>query len=573
MSLLSIRLRWQQIVRSQRPAQLRVAVLASFTATPVAAYCGVALEDFRLPADIWIGPYNQIAQECLSDSSETAAYDPDLLVCWPRIEELWSGQPLPLVDETRRYVDDALDLAETCLDAARRWQATLIFVLPALPEVRPLGLGDAHLTTGVTATATLVREQLRRRLAGQRNVLLLDLEEIVRALGSKTAYNDRMFAIAKIPFTEECFRAAGERLAQLIRLSRRAARKVVVVDADHTLWGGVVGEDGPDGVDLRDGGPGEAFRSLQGFLLELRRAGMLLALCSKNHEADVWAVFDRREMRLKQHHLAAWRIGWQPKSEVLRQIADELGLGVDSLVLIDDNPAELAEVQAALPEVACICMPADPADWSRVIAETHCLDRLPPTTEDLQRADFYAQERRRETARQQTVSREEYLAQLDVQIQIFAPTTADLPRLSQLIAKTNQFNLNCRRRPEPELAALSADQRYLVRLVQAQDRYGDYGIVGVYIVDLAAPRAELDSFLLSCRAMGRGIEEAMLADLFDELEQRGRHSIVATVEQHPRNEPARRFFAQVGAEVCGVPAELQSRPWPAYIARGEAARR
>ncbi|HEX6288922.1 MAG TPA: HAD-IIIC family phosphatase [Herpetosiphonaceae bacterium] len=573
MSLLSIRLRWKQILRSERPEQLRVAVLASFTAAPIVPYCGVALEDLGLPADIWIGPFNQIAQECLSDASETAAYNPDLLLCWPRLEELWSGQPLPLVADNRRYVDDALALAETCLDAARRWQCTLIFVLPALPEVRPLGLGDAHLTTGIAATATLVREQLRRRLSGQRHVLLLDLEEIVRALGSSASYDERMFAIAKIPFTEACFQAVGERLARLIRISRRAARKVVVVDADHTLWGGVVGEDGMDGVDLRDGGAGEAFRSFQAFLLELRRAGVLLALCSKNHEDDVRAVFERREMRLKQAHFAAWRIGWQPKSEVLRQIADELGLGLDSLVLIDDNPAEIAEVSAALPEVACICMPADPAEWPRVMAAAGCLDRLPPTAEDLQRADFYAQERQRESVRSQSISREEYLAQLDVQVQIFAPTAGDLPRLSQLVTKTNQFNLNCRRRSQPELAALCADQRYVVRLIQAQDRYGDYGIVGAYIVDLEAQSAELDTFLLSCRALGRGIEEAMLADLFDELEQRGQHSLVAAVEEHPRNEPARRFFASLGAASCGQPGELRRPGWPAYIVQGEAARR
>ena len=565
MSLLQTRLRWQKIAQSGRPAQLRAAILASFTANPVAPYLGVALEDNGLPAEVWTGPYNQIVQQCLYGESETVRFEPNMLICWARLEEMWNGQPLPLAGDTSAYANEIIELAETCLDAARRWQAALIFVLPAIPDLRPLGLGDASISTGVFATATMVREQLRRRLAGQRGVLLIDAEEVVREIGASRAYNPRLFALARIPFTEEFFSAIGERMARLICLSRKPAKKVAVVDGDNTLWGGAVGEEGAAGVDLGSNGPGEAYLAFQSFLLELRRAGMLLALASKNNESDVWEIFSRREMRLKKEHFAAWRIGWQSKSSGLREMAEELGLGLDSFVFIDDNPAEIAEVQSSLPEVACITMPADCVEWQKAIQSSGMLDRLPPTTEDLTRANYYEQEQKRKLDKSGSVSPEQYLAGLGVKASIFEPTKDYMPRFAQLVAKTNQFNLNCRRLSDVELSGICASDKYMVRLVHTQDSFGDYGVVGAFIVRLDAARAELDAFLLSCRALGRGIEEAMLAYIFGELGKRGITQVFAAVEDAPRNEPARRFFAKLGCDKCGVMKRVDSLDWPSHV--------
>jgi FkbH-like protein len=194
---------------------------------------------------------------------------------------------------------------------------------------------------------------------------------------------------------------------------------VLVIDADNTLWGGFVGEDSPQGIDLGDSGPGEAYRAFQSFLLELRRSGLLLALCSKNDESDVWHSFSRPEMLLKKSHLAAWRINWQAKSRNLSEIAEQLRVGTDSLVLIDDSPVEIAEVKAALPEVACIRMPEDPVQWASEIQSAGVLDRLPPTSEDLRRATSYDEERQRQEVREQTTSAEEYLATIDVRLSMF----------------------------------------------------------------------------------------------------------------------------------------------------------
>jgi FkbH-like protein len=558
MGVVDTTLRWEQIRDSGRPARLRLAVLSSFTVNPLVPCLGVALEDDGLPTEIFVGPYDQIAQECLSDGA-TARFCPHILLCWPRLEDLWQG-------DGERGPAALLELADLAAAAAARWQARLVFVLPAVCETRPLGAGDASHARGVFATSTAAREALRAKLAAMPGSLVCDLEEAVREVGTAAAYNPRLYSLARIPFSQALFEVAGRRLARTVRLGLWPARKVVVVDGDNTLWGGVVGEDGADGVNLRDNGPGAAHREFQAFLGELRSAGALLAVASKNDEADVWSVFARREMVLKKEDLAAWRIGWQPKSTSLREIAEELGVGTDSLVFIDDSPAELAEVQAALPEVGCIRFPEDAAFWMSAVTEAGLLDRLPPTDDDRRRAAFYREELQRKEERHRAGSIEDYLARLGVSVSFLAPTTADLARFCQLVNKTNQFNLNQRRRSEAELRHLCATDRYAARLVTASDRFGDYGVVGAFIVETNAEGGELDSFLLSCRAMGRGVEDAMVAYAFEEI-TRGA-PLVATVLELPRNEPARRFFATLGCEQIGVPTRLTPRPWPAHVARG-----
>ncbi len=567
MSLFETRQKWNKLNKEERSVDLRIAVLASFTANPLSPYLGIALQQAELPADIWIAPYNQIVQQVLSDEGDTARYHPDVVIAWPRLEEWWSGQPLPLAETAAPRVEQALQVAGACLEARRRWNATLLFVLPAIPEVRPLGAGDACNVSGVFATATAVRQALRSRLASEPGVLLLDLEESVRELGSERAYNPRLETLARIPFTEELYSRAGERMARLIVLSRRAARKVVVVDADNTLWGGVVGEVGAQGLDLADNHAGEAYREFQSYLLELRRSGVLLALVSKNAEEDVWQAFARREMRLKQEHLSAWRIGWEDKARGIQEIARDLNLGTEAFVFIDDSPAEIAAVEAALPQVACIQMPADPSEWRSVVQHAGVLDRLAPTPDDLKRAEQYREEQRRNAERATAPSPESYLANLGVKVRFLSSSDADLARLAQLVAKTNQFNLNCRRRTETELQALCADSRYLVRLVHAADRFGDYGIVGAMIAQIDSDHADLDTFVLSCRALGRSVEDAMMAELFQELGKFGISRLCAAPEEHPRNEPARRFFARLGSNAPGVAAPLAPVAWPQWVER------
>ena len=568
MNLAERRLAWRAIERSRPNPELRIAILSTFTAEPLKPYLGLALDRRGLTPSLNVGPYAQISQECLNPSGTTAALRPDIVVVWPRLEDLWAGKRLPLDDDGDAYIDDLDCLADNAL-RVRDWGATLVFVLPAVPDVRPLGVGDAGNARGVFAVASAAREAARARLAKAPGALIADAEEVVRALGIASALDRRRAVTARVPYQEAAFAMMAERIARLITLLRKGAKKVVAVDADNTLWGGIVGEDGAGGIDLSDNGPGEAFREFQTYLLELRRSGVLLALVSKNSEADVAEAFARPEMTIQPNDFAAWRVGWGQKSESIAEIADELNLGTSSVVMIDDSPVECAQISMALPEVHTIEMPADAAMWYEVVTASGHLDRLPPTVADLGRADSYQRERNRQQSRKNT-SVDGFLASLQLEVAIAGAEWVDISRAAQLVAKTNQFTLAGRRRSEAELTACMDDPRFEFRLVSAADRFGDYGAIGVFIVDkqpqgpdVLSDVALLETFVLSCRAMGRGIEAAMVAAAFETAGT----NLGVRVHEGPKNEPARRFFAQLGCTDLGQMALLYPVSWPSHINR------
>ena len=562
MSLLKRKLTWRGLQGRGDPVQLKVAVLSTFTADTMAPFLGTALSDMALTASVHIGGFNQVLAECLMSNSATAQLQPDVLVVWSRLEDVWSGVDQPLVDPVASYVELLLGHVEAAIGAAAEWSSTLVFVLPALPELRPLGVGDAGNPLGVTAAGTAAREAARQRLAEVPGVLVADAEEVIRALGSRQALDPRTLIIGRIPYTDQCIADVADRIARLIGLQRNGARKVVVVDADNTLWGGVVGEDGPDGIDLLDSGPGEAFRAFQRWLVELTRAGTLVALASKNNEADVWEGFARREMVLKREHVAAWRINWEPKSDNIQALAHQLNLGLSSFVFIDDNPLEISEVESSHLDLRVLTMPDDPAYWTR-LAESGLLDRLVPTAEDLSRNGSYQAEAHRSVVRAQ-MEPGEFLATLAVAVEVRVAEASDVGRLAQLVAKTNQFTLGGHRHSEPELAALVVRRPRDVLMVHAVDRFGDYGVVGAMVMERGTVATRLDTFVLSCRAMGRGVEDAMLASA---VEFADHHDVGVIIHVTDKNIPARQFFARHGV-VPGSTALISAMvTWPDHVAR------
>ena len=425
MTLLERRLEWKRLEHSGDEADLRVVLLSSFTVDPLVPYLGTALAAEGFTARIDVGPYAQIVQQCLDPTGQVASTRPDLVVVWPRLEDLWAARPWPLDEPPDEYVADLLMMVEAAAHVAE-WGATVVFVLPAVPDLRPLGVGDAGNQSGVFATATAAREAARARLVGVPGVLVADAEEIVREIGSVNALDWRRAAVARIPFKEAAFAEIGDRLGRLVGVARHGAAKVAAVDADNTLWGGVVGEDGVDHIDLFDNGPGEAYRDFQRYLLELRRAGLLITVVSKNDPRDVWGAFERPEMVLRRANLAADRIGWGEKADAIAELADELNLGLSSFLFVDDSGVEREKVQGRLPEVSVLAMPEDPSEWFDVIARSGGLDRLPPTDADKSRAASYQDEAARRAVRE-VMTMDDFLASLDLRVGIEVVTEADVP--------------------------------------------------------------------------------------------------------------------------------------------------
>jgi FkbH-like protein len=327
-------------------------------------------------------------------------------------------------------------------------------------------------------------------------------------------------------------------------------RKCIVLDLDNTLWGGIIGEDGLGGIQLGADPPGNAFTLFQRALLTLWKRGILLAVCSKNSEAEALAVFDEHpDMVLRREHFAAYRINWDDKVQNICALAEELNIGLESLVFLDDNPVERARVRAALPQVLTPELPMDPSYYRSMLLDLPVFETLALTDEDRSRNRMYAEQQARRAHEARYAGNdalEEYFADLGIVVEISPASSLTLPRLAQLTRKTNQFNTTTRRYSEADLAEMLA-RGHRVYALRAGDRFGDYGVVGAAIlVPSSSACWELDTLLLSCRAMGRGVESAMLAAAAREARRHGAEWLEGWIIPTARNEPVRRCYRDHG---------------------------
>jgi FkbH-like protein len=554
---------------------LDIALCGTFTTEPVEPYLGTELLAAGIPVSIRHAPYNQIYGQLLSSSSSLHSEPaPNVVVILWRMEELLSSalkllasDPQRAREAAKKELDELRAAIRTFLDHSN---ASVIVCNPMRPDVRPLGLLDASLDRGTAALHGELLDYWRRLVAAESRVYLLDLDGAQRDFGARAAANPKMWLLAKVPWSDSFSQYVAKQTARVVKSLRIPSRKVLVIDCDNTLWGGVVGEDGVFGIEIGQDAPGNAYAEIQHYALALRERGILLALVSKNNEADVWEVFDRNPgMILKREHIAAARINWMPKSENLRAIAKELNVGIDSLVLIDDNAAECAEVNANAPGVLTIHLGEDPAYAVRLIEDSCAFDQLTLTREDTQRAEMYVQEQKREALRTGAKTMEEYLAGLTLVVRIARITEEHVSRVSQLTNKTNQFNMTTRRRTEAEVRALLLDPNWHLFNLSVSDRFGDYGLTGVAFCIDRKEAWEIDTLLMSCRVLGRGVETAFAAVLLEQARQRGKKMMRGRFIPTGKNDMAAPYYPTHGFIYLGdfiyVRPTNQPLPPPSHI--------
>jgi FkbH-like protein len=310
------------------------------------------------------------------------------------------------------------------------------------------------------------------------------------------------------------------------------------MDCDQTLWKGICGEDGPDGVEID-----APHRALQEFMIARHDVGMLLCLCSKNNEEDVIRVFDRHpEMPLKRDHIVSWRVNWKSKSENIKSLADELKLGLDSFIFIDDNPIECARVQAECPEVLTLRLPQESGDIPRFLDHVWAFDHLKVTKEDKERTRFYKQDIERSRFQEENLTFHDFLAGLELEVHISKMSHSQISRVAQLTQRTNQFNFTTIRRSAAEIQELCRLEGLECLVVEVSDRFGEYGLVGVIMFRAGGETLEVDTFLLSCRVLGRGVEHQMLAKLGEIAEERAFNRISIPCTRTGKNQRALDFL-------------------------------
>ncbi|KUM68178.1 type I polyketide synthase [Streptomyces curacoi] len=404
-------------------------------------------------------------------------------------------------------------------------------------------------------------QEIATELADTPGIAVLGPDDWTRHHPVAERFDERTERLAHLPFTPHFQAAVALRLAEVVRAVRRPAPKVIAVDGDETLWGGVAGEAGPEAVDLT--GPRAL---LARRLLHWRAAGALLVLVSNNDEDTVRAVLDRPDSPLKAEHFSVLSAAWEPKPARLAEVARTLGLGPDSFLFLDDNPAEIARMRAALPQVLSVTCP-QAGELPDFLGRLWPLVPAAATAEDALRARFYEQERERDVLREQA-GFEEFLDRLELEVDIRALSDDDVQRAEQLVRRTNQFTLRARSADGGDVARWRAQGE--VWTAAARDRFGDYGQIGLIALRRESDRLDVTAWLMSCRALGRGVEERLLHWLAGRAEELDCAKVRLTAERTPRNTPARRLLSALGGgdqdddrlETVVTPAQLRAfRSW------------
>ncbi|MBE0572730.1 MAG: FkbM family methyltransferase [Ignavibacteriaceae bacterium] len=387
-------------------------------------------------------------------------------------------------------------------------------------------------------------EELFDQINSLPNVYTITSESLLAAYPIVNYYDPQGDELGHIPYTLPFFSSLGTSLIRLIFSLEHSPYKVIALDCDNTLWKGVCGEDGPRGIQIS-----ENYKFLQKFIIDQINAGMLVCLCSKNNEEDVLEVFRQRDdMLLKQEHLVSWRTNWDYKSVNLRSIAEELNLGLDSFMFIDDNPVECAEVKANCPEVFTLQLPQREEVIPIFLKNIWAFDHLKVTEEDKKRTKMYQENIRREKYLSSALTLKDFLEGLNLQIKISQPDPEQMERVSQLTYRTNQFNFTTIRRSESEINKLINEEKYKCLIANVSDRFGDYGLVGLLLYKTNKDIIEVDTFLLSCRVLGRGVEHKILSELGSVAIEKGLNIVEITYLESNKNKPALDFIESFGKE-------------------------
>jgi len=556
-----------------KPA-IRIGLAASFTAETLVPFFGAALLAEGTTAEFDVGPYNQLFQTCL-DPQGTFHGPCDVIVLLWRLEDLMLNEINGFLAGDQGVLATATEKLAALAGAARQlrsgFSGMLVVGVPPYPTGIGGGLLSLHNAGALGAFHRALVGQFVDEIGRIDGVHLVDLDAMQRHIGLATSFDPRHWYLYRQPFSDGFLNTTGRQLARIVLASRRAAKKCVVLDADNTLWGGIVGEDGIDGIQIGDEFPGSAFRDFQKLLLGWRNQGVLLAVASKNNEADVWEVFDKHSgMVLRREHLSAWQINWLPKAENIPLIARALNIGTDSLVFIDDNPMEVAYMRDARPEVTTILVPSEPAEMVAAMQALTLFDQLEVTDEDRKRADMMRAERDRDVLSAQ-INHTDFLQALDLKVDLFRAKTEDLGRITQLINKTNQFNLTTIRRTLDEVRELANSDDWRLYGLRVTDKFGEYGLTGVIIAKISLDRRlwTIDSLLMSCRVLGRGVETALIGAMADDARAEGAVAFAASFIPTAKNALSASFlpdqgFSPVGgqdwhldlAEAPGIPPHI-----------------
>lgn len=548
--------RFDQLRSALQLQPYRLAILRSFTIEPMVPLLRAAAFCAGIDLSVHLSDFNAHVQAIMDAGSSLYRFAPDAVVLAVQTRDiapdLWNDFTSLTSEQVRSSIDRATSEIQAWIRAFRQKSSAHLIVHKLETPAFPLaGLLDAQTNSGQNTTISEINRSLARYASEQTGVYVLDYDGLIARYGRASWHDERKWLTVRLPISASHLNhMVAEWMRFLHPLTGKIA-KVLVVDLDNTLWGGVIGEDGITGIKLGTEFPGAAYQALQRALVDLHRRGILLAICSKNNRDEAFDALENHPgMLLKPAHFASIRINWTDKAQNLREIASELNVGVDSLAFLDDNPIERQQVRVALPEVLVIDLPADAMEFARRIRDCPAFERLTLSNEDQQRGAMYQAQREREQLEQTITSREDFYRSLQQEAEISPLTKANQSRIAQLTNKTNQFNLTTRRYTEQQISELVAQPGWNCYSLRVRDRFGDNGLVGVAITKQNGTTAEIDTFLLSCRVIGRTVETAFLSFLADHAHSNGAKRLQGWFLPTKKNAPARDFYSAHGFQAA-----------------------
>jgi FkbH-like protein len=521
---------------AERYGEWRLAVASSFVAEPLEGPWGLWLDAMDVRHAVHFTPAGQMMQQLLDPASPLRSNRTGLNVVLVRASDLVPGAGVAAADNVADFVAAVRAAAEASS------VAYIVCLCPPPDEADPRrreAWGEAE-------------RRIEQELRATPHVVLVAWSEVLATYPLERYGDDFGDRLASVPYTPAFFAALATMvLRRVFARQQGPAAKVLIVDADETLWAGACGEDGPAGIAVTP-----RHHALQEFLVAQQAGGLLLCVCSRNHAEDVEAVFAHHpDMPLRSEHIVAWRVNHRPKSENVRSIAEELGVDLAACVFLDDDPIECADVRASCAEVRVV-RPTAEDDVPRLLPRLWAFDRTPTTAEDRLRTSLYLTERRRERARLAAPSLQEFIDSLSLRVDVRPLRSEDLERVAQLTLRTNQFNCTGIRAGEAELRRLVAPvpaEGWTGLVVEAADRFGEYGLVGALACARRGSALEVAWWVLSCRALGRGVEHRILAHLGRSAREAAAALVAIHYRETPRNEVARQFLHRFAQGVEGDP--------------------
>ena len=534
--------------------QIRIAVLGSFTLNGLAETIKVKCAELNVFSSIFSGGYNQYNEEILDTNSNLYSFSPEIcfLVLDTRniLENLFYSPYSISDDERKKFIENkTAELVNLIKFFVENSKSKLIVTNFVPPIYSPYGIFESKTNYGFQEMIYDLNHKLLVEFKNNPLVYVFDFNGFVTSFGQNNVFDYRQYYLGDVKVSLEKIPYLANALMSYVKPILGLNKKCIVLDLDNTLWGGIIGEDGFNGIKLGHNDPiGKSFIEFQKYLLSLHERGIILAVNSKNNFDDAIKVIkEHPNMILHEEHFASLKINWNDKATNLQEIAQEVNIGLDSMVFFDDDKVNRDFVRSTLPEVLTVEVPEDPSLYVPTLIGLNDFNVIKITEEDKQRGKMYLDQRRRTEFQKTTTDLREYLKQLGIKVIIKNANEFTIPRISQLTLKTNQFNLTTKRYQEEDIRKFVEDQNKIVECAQIQDKFGDNGITSVYIINKENEQEWfIDTFLLSCRVIGRGVEEALLSQIIKKAKKEGVKKVKAQYIKTKKNKPAENFLSDFG---------------------------